>query len=590
MKLERLFDCLFYQFEQQPLDVALAFKKDHQYLTYSTAQVIEEVNSLSLGLLSKGIKPGDKIGLVSFNRPEWVFVDFAISQIGAINVPMYPNSTSEDYNFIIQHAEIKMIFAGDDEISAKLCAAADSLPDLSPGIYTFDEVRDLEHWSKLKVAPTGEGMATLNVLRDQINSEDLATIIYTSGTTGDPKGVMLSHNNILSNARSVAKIFEEIRPKMKALSFLPLSHIFERTGLYTYMHKCVSIYFVESIDTIGEHLKEVRPNIFATVPRLLEKIYEKILKKGYELKGVKKSIFFWALGVGKKFKLHESQGFWYDLQLKWANKLVFSKWREALGNDVRFIASGGAALQPRLATLFWAGQINVYEAYGMTETSPGITFSRPDAIRIGSVGPAIENVQVKLSEEGEILAKGPNVMMGYYKRSDLTEETFDENGWIKTGDIGEFVDGEFLKITDRKKEMFKTSGGKYIAPQLIENKFKESLYIEQILVIGENKKFPAALIVPSFDSLSEWCRLHQVPVTDPHKMLEDKNVIRKFDEEILKYNSGFAQYEKIKKFRLMREPWTVESGELTAKLSMKRKVILKKYAADIEKIYGSMEL
>ncbi|TRX58676.1 long-chain fatty acid--CoA ligase [Fulvivirga sp. M361] len=585
MKLERLFDCLPYQFEKHPLDVALAYKEKGRYITYSTEQVLEEVNKLSNGLLALGIKPGDKVGLVSYNRPEWIFVDFAVSQIGAINVPMYPNSTSEDYTFIIQHAEIKVIFAGDLDIAAKLKIAINNIQDLSPDVYTFDEVPEVEHWSKVKLPMDSDSLTSLKVLSDQITSEDLATIIYTSGTTGDPKGVMLSHHNILSNAMSAARIFSAIRPDMKALSFLPLSHIFERTGLYAYMHKGVSIYFVQDIDTIGEHLKEVRPNIFATVPRLLEKIYEKILKKGYELKGLKRFIFFWALDLGKRYKLNENQGFWYELQLKWANKLVFSKWREALGNNVLFITSGGAALQPRLATLFWAGQIPVYEAYGMTETSPGIAFSKPDAMRIGSVGPAMENVQIKLSEDGEINVKGSNVMMGYYKRPDLTKEVIDADGWIKTGDIGEFVEEKFLKITDRKKEMFKTSGGKYIAPQILENKFKESLFIEQIMVIGENKKFPAALIVPAFDSLTKWCQLHDINLTDSVAMIQDQRVLKKFDQELEKYNANFAQYEKIKKFSLMPDPWTVETGELTAKLSMKRKTIRQKYLAHIDKIY-----
>ena len=396
---------------------------------------------------------------------------------------------------------------------------------------------------------------------------------------------MLSHSNILSSATSVIKVVPSIEPGMNTLSFLPLSHIFERTGLYAYMHAGASIYYAESMDTIAENLKEVKPHFFATVPRLLEKVYDKILKTGYELKGVKKQLFFWALHLGQRYLPNQNQGWWYDTQLKWANKLIFSKWREALGGNIQFIVSAGAALQPRLATIFWAGQIRVLEAYGLTETSPGVTFSKYDDIRIGSVGPLLDQVQLRIAEDGEVLVKGPNVMMGYYKRPDLTNEVINADGWFHTGDIGEMIEDTFLKITDRKKEIFKTSGGKYIAPQLLENKLKESLLIEQVMVVGEGQKFPAALIVPSFEALKDWCILHDIRYTTDEEMVTKPGIITKFRMEVDKLNDDFAQYQKVKKIRLLPKPWTVEDGELTAKLSMKRRVILEKNRPIIDDIY-----
>ncbi|GAA0891982.1 long-chain fatty acid--CoA ligase [Fulvivirga kasyanovii] len=584
MKITRIFDVLHFQLADRPKQDALSNKVNGRWIKYSTSEVVDIVNQLSTGLLELGIKKGDKVAIASFNRPEWVFADYAILQIGAINVPMYPNSTAEDYAYIMRDAGVKLVFAGDVDVTAKINEAKQSL-DHDPKVYCFDEIEAATFWKQALKPVTEQTLKEIDSLKAGIAYEDLATIIYTSGTTGNPKGVMLSHKNILSNANSVCDAFAMGGPEHRTISFLPLSHIFERTALYTYMQMGVSIYYAESMETLGENLKEVRPHFFATVPRLLEKVYEKIVSKGYELHGVKKSLFFWALNLAKQFDLGKSQGMWYNLQLKLANKIIFNKWREALGGNVQFIISGGAALQPSLANIFWAAQVKVLEAYGLTETSPGISFSRLDAIKIGCVGPMLKGVQVKIAEDGEVLAKGDNVMMGYYKQPEATAEVINSDGWFHTGDIGEMVDGKYLKITDRKKEMFKTSGGKYIAPQPIENKLVESLMIDQAMVVGESRKFPAALIVPNFEKMEDYCRRHQITYTTPAEMILNEKIIHKYQEEVNHANEEFAQYEKIKKFRLLAQPWTIEKGEMTPKLSLKRKIIKQHYQQEIDRIY-----
>lgn len=582
MQITRLFDSLYYQKGQFPKMDALASKVNGQWEKVSTDKLIETVNKLSAGVLTYGLKPGDKVGIVSFNRPEWVYVDIAMQQLGIITVPMYPNSAESDYKFITEDADLKIIFAGDEEVYKKIKNVKHELQsDL--GIYTFDQVSEAKLWNELLVEPD---LSKIEDYKSQVKGDALATIIYTSGTTGTPKGVMLSHLNILSNAEAVEESFAIETPTYKVLSFLPLCHIFARTALYAYFRMGVSIYYAESMETIGDNLKEVKPDFFATVPRLLEKVYDKIVNKGYELSGPKKMLFFWALKLGDKYSPNEKQGAFYNFQLKIANKLVFSKWREALGGNIKFIVSGAAALQPRLARVFWAGQIPVLEAYGLTETSPGITFTRrdPQNVRIGCVGQLLKDVQVKIGEDGEILVKGPNVMMGYYKRQDLTDEVIDTDEWFHTGDIGEFKGG-FLKITDRKKEMFKTSGGKYIAPQSLENKFKESPLIEQMMVVGEAQNFPSALIVPSFDVLKEWCKLHNIDYTSDGEMIELPRILAKFEAELKVYNDLFSQYQKVKKFKLLSTEWGIESGELTPTLKMKRKVIKEKHQAVIDAFY-----
>lgn len=583
MEITRIFDTLQVQLENNPLEVCLAAKEDGKWKTYSTEEVLEIINQLSLGLLKMGVNPGDKVGLVSFNRPEWVFVDFAISQIGAINVPMYPNSTPEDYNFIINDAEIKLVFTGNGDITKKIEEATQSFED-KPQIFCLDNIEDKSYWKD--ILHQGD-YSEIEPYRKEIKQEQLATIIYTSGTTGNPKGVMLSHTNIISNSGAVKNAFPHVSKNSRTLSFLPLCHIFERTALYTYMQMGVSIYYAESLETIADNLKEVKPHFFATVPRLLEKVYEKIVTKGYELTGVKKQLFFWALNLGLKYELNKDQGFLYRFKLGIANKLIFSKWREALGGEIEFIVSGAAALQPRIAQVFWAAQIKVLEAYGLTETSPGVSFTReePENARIGCVGLLLDHIEVKIADDGEILVKGPNVMMGYYNRPDATAEVIDADGWFHTGDVGKMVEGRFLKITDRKKEIFKTSGGKYIAPQMIENKFKESLLIEQLAVVGENQKYPAALIVPSFDGIREWCSQKQIAYSSDEEMITNERVLNKIQKEIDSLNENFAQYEKIKKFRLLPKAWTIDDGELTPTLKLKRKAIYQKYEKEIDELF-----
>ena len=581
MEITRLFNVLDYQLEKKPLDKCLVAKIGGSWKALSTSEVKHQVDQLSTGLLHAGLKPQDKIGIISFNRPEWVLADFAISQLGCISVPMYPNSTADDYKFIINDAGVKAIFCGDQEIYDKVKLAIAG-HEQSVKIYTFDKVEGAAHWET--VLSSSIATKEIDDIRATINYEDLATIIYTSGTTGNPKGVMLSHKNILSNSKSVEEIFPAVEPGFKTLSFLPLCHIFERTGLYTYMRLGVSIYYAESMDAIGENLKEVKPHFFATVPRLLEKVYDKIIAKGMELTGVKRSLFFWAIDLGNKYEPFTDMGWWYNMQLGIANKLVFSKWREALGGNLRFVVSGAAALQPRLARVFWAAQIKILEAYGLTETSPGISFSTETDVRIGCVGPLLPEVEVKFADDGEILAKGPNVMMGYYNRPEATAAVMDGE-WFHTGDIG-VMEGKFLKITDRKKEIFKTSGGKYIAPQILENKFKESIMIEQIMVVGEGEKFPAALVVPSFEALRKWCEVKHIAYTTDQEMLSHPDVLDKLDRERVKYNEQFAQYEQIKKFKLLSSEWSVDSGELTPTMKLKRKQILSKYADEVAEIYG----
>ncbi len=583
MQITRLFDTLYYQKAEFPKEDALTAKVNGEWQKTSTDQLIDIVNQLGSGVLDHGLKSGDKVGIVSYNRPEWVYIDLAMQQLGIITVPMYPNSAEADYKFIVEDAALKLIFVGDDEIYQKIKNATTELTT-PPDIYTFDEISGANHWKELLSA--SPDLQKIEDHKSKVGGEDLATIIYTSGTTGVPKGVMLSHRNIISNTEAVAEAFSVESDDHKVLSFLPLCHVFERSGLYTYFRIGASIYFAESIETIGDNLKEVKPAFFATVPRLLEKIYDKIVQKGYELKGIKKALFFWALRLGDKYHPNENQGAFYNFQLRIANKLIFSKWREALGGNIQFIVSGAAALQPRLARVFWAGQIPILEAYGLTETSPGVTFTRREHenVRIGCVGQALKDVQVSIAEDGEVMVKGPNVMMGYYKRQDLTDEVINKDKWFHTGDIGEY-EGGFLKITDRKKEMFKTSGGKYIAPQALENKFKESMLIEQIMVVGEAQKFPAALIVPSFDGLREWCRLHQIDYSTDDEMIKLPSVLEKFEKELEEHNADFAQYQKVKKFELLSKEWGIDSGELTPTLKLKRKVVKEKNIAVIEGFY-----
>lgn len=580
----RLFDFYSYQLEQYPQDVALAAKEGGNWKTYSTQEVINIANELSTGLIRKGIKPGDKVAIIANNRPEWVIADLAMSQIGAVNVPIYPTISDKDYAFIFNDAEVKLVFVSDGELYAKASKAKESSPSIE-AIYTFDNVSGAEHWSEL--LDTVPVMDQINAIRESIKATDLATLIYTSGTTGTPKGVMLSHKNVASNAIDCEERLP-VNAAAKSVSFLPLCHIYERMLIYLYTYMGVSVYFAESLETIGENIKEVKPQVFSAVPRLLEKVYDKIIAKGTELSGVKKALFFWAVSIGEKFEPYGQNGPFYEMKLKVARKLIFSKWQEALGGNVEAVASGSAALNPRLARIFNAAGIPVFEGYGLTETSPVISVNEiaNKGMMFGTTGRPIANVHVKIAEDGEILAKGPNVMMGYYKRPDLTAEVIDEDGWFHTGDIGRMVDGQYLKITDRKKEIFKTSGGKYVAPQIMENSFKESRFIEQIMVIGENRKHPSALIVPSFEFLSDWCKRKGIKANSNEEMVANQKVIDRIMEEVDEKNEAFGKWEQVKKIALLANEFTVDSGEITPTLKLKRKIILANNAETIESLYG----
>ncbi|TXE14565.1 AMP-dependent synthetase/ligase [Algoriphagus aquimarinus] len=580
MEPTRLFDLIPYQIATYDKEIALSKKVNGKWKSFSSRDVKEVTDNLSLAFLKVGILPGEKVAIISNNCPEWNFIDLALQQIGAISVPMYPTITSADYEYIFDHAEVKMIFVGDEVIYEKAKAASgDRL------IYSFEKVEGAIFWEDFLAIGVNEDILGLEKAKEQVKPSDLFTIIYTSGTTGRPKGVMLSHSNVLSNLIGISNIMTPQHGTSRVLSFLPLCHIYERTGFFCFFYIGFSIYYAENMDTIGENMKEVKPHAFNTVPRLLEKIYDKIVAKGYELKGVKKSLFFWALDLGLKYDPNTSPGAWYDFQLKLANKVIFSKWREALGGEVLQINSGASALQPRLARVFWAAGIKVCEGYGLTETSPVVSASvcTLKDMRIGYVGKLISDVEVKIASDGEILVKGPNVMQGYYKQPELTEEVL-QNGWFHTGDIGQ-MDGEYLKITDRKKEMFKTSGGKYIAPQAMENKFKESSLIDQLIVVGENKNYPSALVIPSFDALKDYCQHKGIPYTGDAEMIEKPEIIDKYNREIEELNKFFGKWEQIKRFKLLQDPWSIESGELTPTMKLKRKVIHQKFEKEIEELY-----
>ncbi|PSL03420.1 AMP-dependent synthetase/ligase [Cecembia rubra] len=585
MQITRLFDLINHQIATYDKDVSLAQKINGNWKTYSSRELKKIVDNLSLAFLASGIDKDDKVAIISNNRPEWNFIDLALQQIGAISVPMYPTISADDYNYIFRHAEVKKIFVGDKEIFGK---AVEGSKDMDVQILSFDKIDGCDYWEDFMAKGEGANLADLDSKKEQVKSDDLFTIIYTSGTTGRPKGVMLTHNNVISNLFAIEDRIIAPKGMGKALSFLPLCHIYERVGSFCFIYMGISIYYAESMETIGDNLKEIQPHVFNTVPRLLEKVYDKIVSKGYELTGVKKSLFFWALNLGLKYEPNKNQGGWYNFQLKMANKIIFSKWREALGGNVMQINSGASALQPRLARVFWAAGIPVCEGYGLTETSPVVSASicNHRDIRMGMVGRIVKDVQVKIAADGEILVKGPNVMKGYYKQPELTAEVIDSEGWFHTGDIGELHEGHYLKITDRKKEMFKTSGGKYIAPQPMENKFKESTIIEQIIVVGENRNFPSALIVPSFQGLKDWCNHKDIPYTTDSDMLKKPEIQEKFQREVDNQNKYFGKWEQIKKFKVLNTTWGVETGELTPTMKLKRKVIHEKYAKEIEEMYA----
>lgn len=583
----RLFDFPYYQKEKYNLENAFGTKYQGKWETISTQEYIDKANAISRGLLRMGVKPDDKIAVISMtNRTEWNIMDIGVLQIGAQNVPIYPTISEEDYEYVLNHSEAKYCFVSCDEVLQKVLAISGKLNKLED-VFSFDQLQNCKHWSEvLKKGQDASNQKEVEERMAAVKPEDLATLIYTSGTTGKPKGVMLSHNNIVSNVISSEKRVP-FDAGATALSFLPVCHIFERMILYLYQYCGIQVYFAEGLDKISDNVKEVKPNVMTVVPRLLEKVYDAIIAKGAELSGVKKNLFFWAVKLGLRYEPYGANGWWYEKQLGLARKLIFTKWQEALGGNLETMVSGSAALQPRLARVFAAAGMPVMEGYGLTETSPVISVNdqRNKGWKIGSVGRVIEGVEVKIAEDGEILCKGPNVMMGYYKDPEKTAEVI-KDGYFHTGDIGEIDSEGFLRITDRKKEMFKTSGGKYVAPQLLENRLKQSRFIEQVMVVGEGEKMPAALIQPNFEFLEEWAKRHNITIPANSDIIHNEKVLARIQEEVDLANEDFAKWEKVKQFRLTPDVWSVDDGHLTPTMKLRRKIIKEKYIDLYNNIYG----
>jgi len=585
---KRLFDFPYYQLEKYPQEKSLITKYNGEWKATSTQEYIDQANKISRALVEMGIKPNDKIALISTtNRTEWNICDIGILQTGAQDVPIYPTISEEEYEYVLNHSEAIYCFVSDKEVYDKVQKIRSNVPSLKE-VYSFDKIDGCQNWEEvLKKGEDKSNQAEVDKRKDAIHEDDLATLIYTSGTTGRPKGVMLSHKNIASNAMHSADRLPIVLGKSKSLSFLPVCHIYERMLLYMYQYCGVEIYFAESLDTISENLKEVKPDVMSAVPRLLEKVYDKIIGKGAELTGVKKNLFYWAVELGLKYEPYGQNGWWYETKLSLARKLIFSKWQEALGGNLKAIASGSAALQPRLARIYNAAEIPVMEGYGLTETSPVVTVNdmRDNGFRIGTVGKPLAETEIKIAEDGEILIKGPQVMCGYYKDQEKTDEVL-KNGYFHTGDIGEIDKDGFLKITDRKKEMFKTSGGKYVAPQLIENAMKQSRFIDQIMVVGEGEKMPAALIQPNWEFVNDWSKRKGKNIPEDTKEASKNEVlIERIQKEVDQYNERFGSWEKVKKFELTPDVWSIEEGHLTPTMKMKRKIIKEKYHDLYENIY-----
>ena len=590
MEITRLFDFLTYQREKLPLTDALNTKQNGEWKATSSEEFYQQAHQITGALIAMGVKPGDKIGMISTNnRTEWCIVDMGVLQLGAINVPIYPTIAAKDYEYILNHSESQYCFVSDKEVYDKLVSVQKNIKGLK-GIFCFDEIKGCTHWSSLlDEGAKANNQDEIEKHKDAVKSEDLATIIYTSGTTGVPKGVMLSHNNIVFNSLNTSVRLPLVAGESTALSFLPVCHIFERATLYVYYYFGVRIFFAESLETISDNLKETQPNIMTAVPRLLEKVYDKIYARGAELDGIKQKLFYWAVDLGLQYQPYGKNGAWYEFKLKIARKLIFSKWKEALGGKLELIASGSAPLQPRLAQVFTAAGITITEGYGLTETSPVISMNEVnnDGFKIGTVGRVNKGVEVKIAEDGEILCKGPNVMMGYYKDEAKTAEVM-SGDYFHTGDIGEIDADGFLKITDRKKEMFKTSGGKYIAPALIEGQMKQSLFIEQMMVIGEGQKMPAALIQPNFEYISEWIKEHKIdcPADDLKAICNNEKLLAAVQADIDHHNQTFGKWEQVKKFELTPEIWSIDEGHLTPTMKLKRKVVKEKFKTLIDSIYN----
>lgn len=585
--ITRLFDFPYHQQEKYSIPDSLVTKYDGKWVKTSTDEYLAKANTISRALLRMGIQKDDKIAVISSNnRTEWHIIDIGILQTGAQNVPIYPTITEDDYEFILNHSGAIYCFVSDEEVLKKVNSIKAKVPNLKE-VFCFNKISGCKSWEELLESGKDESnQSEVEARKDAVKSEDLATIIYTSGTTGKPKGVMLSHNNIVSNVLGSEKRIPFDAGKSKALSFLPICHIYERMVTYLYQYYGVAIYFGESIEKISDNIKEVKPNVMTGVPRLIEKVYEKIIAKGTELTGIKKKLFFWAISVGLRYEPNGANGWWYGVQLSIARKLIFSKWKEGLGGNLELIVNGSAALQPRLARVFAAAEIYVMEGYGLSETSPVISVNdrRNGGFKIGTAGKVIDNVEVKIAQDGEILCKGPNVMMGYYKDEEKTNEAI-VDGYFHTGDIGEIDKDGFLKITDRKKEMFKTSGGKYIAPQLIENAMKQSRFIGEIMVIGDGEKMPAAFIQPDFEFVKAWAKKKGIKADSNEELVENEDVKKRFQEEIDGINTKFGHWEQIKKFELTPDVWTIDAGHLTPTMKLKRKNVKEIYQKLYDKIY-----
>ncbi|MFC2103992.1 AMP-dependent synthetase/ligase [Bacteroidota bacterium] len=588
MNITRTFDLLDRYKELYQIEDALVGKENGHWVKYGSQDYINYSYWVSYGLLALGFKKGDKIATISNNRPEWNFVDMGMAQIGVIHVPIYPTIGSEEYEYIFKHSEVKAVIVSSIILWNKISSVVKNVDSIK-SIYAFNDIEELTSWKTI----IEKGKKNKEKYKDEvlkikagIDKNEMITLIYTSGTTGNPKGVMLSHNNLVSNFISSSKA-HGLHTGHRVLSFLPLCHVLERMLTYHYQYKGMSVYYAESLGTITSDIKDVKPHMFATVPRLLEKVYDGILGEGRNLPYIKKQIFFWAVNLGLRYRLNNKHRYFYNFKLKIARKLIFSKWKEALGGEDLIIVCGGAALQVRLAKIFWAVGLRVIEGYGLTETSPVISVNSvtPPICKFGTVGPVLENNEVKIAADGEILSKGPNLMLGYYKDPELTREVIDGDGWFHTGDIGNVDKEGFLKITDRKKEMFKSSSGKYIAPQVIENKFKESFFIEQLMVIGENEKFASALISPNIKFLHDWCSIHKVQYRDNKELIQIPQVIARYQKEVDKYNISMGEHEKIKRFRLVCEEWSPQTGELSPTQKLKRGFVFDKYKHIIAEIY-----
>ncbi len=585
MDIKRTFDFLDNALENFPRDDAFSVKRNGKWDKYSTQYIKEKADLFSMGLIELGFKKGDKIATVSNNRPEWNLVDFGMEQIGVVHVPIYPTIGETEYRHVLSHSDAKILILSSEERFNFINPFIKDIPNIEK-IYSFDTIKGVpsfEEIIKLGEETKEKHAETLKTMRDNVDENDLSSIIYTSGTTGLSKGVMMTHKNFVSNVidSSVAV------PKDAELgiSFLPLNHVFERMINYLYVYMGVRTYYAESMETIIENIQEIKPHIFAAVPRIFEKLYDKIYSKGLALKGIKKSIFFWAIKIGEKYIEGENQGAFYDFKLRLANKLVFVKWREALGGNIKAVVSGGAALQPRLARVFGAAGIPVLEGYGLSETAPVIAVNRLGNVIAGTVGQILDSAEVKIAEDGEILFKGPNLMPGYYKDPEKTKEAIDKDGWFHTGDTGE-LNGKILKITGRTKEIFKLSTGKYVAPELVENKMKESPFIEQMMVVGEAEKYTAAIVCPAFEHLHNWASIHNINFKENYELITNKEVIEKYEEEIERLNKQLDKAMKVKKFSLVCEEWTPEGGELSPTLKLKRKVLIKKYKTKLDFLYG----